>query len=553
MPNSLLTGVSGLVAHQRMLDVVGNNLANINTTAYKVQRSLFSDLLYETISTASDSAGDTGGTNPKQIGSGVRLQQVDREFGQGNLELTGGLFDFAIQGDGLFVLDDGTGVRYARAGAFGLDKSNVLVDPSSGFRVQRFGTVGEGDGAKLGFQTAGDSSIQIPFGTLIPGEETTTASLIGNLDANLSQAVAEVFTSATPYTAGGAAATAATSLNSLDSNTSPYAAGDSIAITGTDVDGSIINSSFAVDASTTMGDLVTAISGAYTGATASIDASGNLVLTADNPGEASLSLALGDAAGNAGATSFSNHSQVATIHGSDADTVTRDVEVFDVQGGAHLLQLTFTKQADSVWDVAASIDPSEGTLIDGAIQQIVFSDDGSLQQVLGTGTGDTDMIVKFAGIATPQTIQFNLGTGNSFNGLTHLVTDSSLSAVQDGFAAGTLNSISVGPDGILSGVASNGRIVPIAQLAIATFRNTKGLTSLGDNFYEQSLNSGEAQVGAATTGGRGFINGGQLESSNVDIAFEFTRLIVAQRGFSANARTITISDEVLEELTNIVR
>ena len=124
---------------------------------------------------------------------------------------------------------------------------------------------------------------------------------------------------------------------------------------------------------------------------------------------------------------------------------------------------------------------------------------------------------------------------------------------QDGFPPGTINSVSIGLDGTIQGVASNGISVPIAQLAIAFFENEKGLQATGDNYYVQSLNSGDPQLGIAGSGSRGLVQGGSLETSNVDVAFEFTQLIIAQRGFSANARTITVSSDVLEELTNIVR
>lgn len=128
-----------------------------------------------------------------------------------------------------------------------------------------------------------------------------------------------------------------------------------------------------------------------------------------------------------------------------------------------------------------------------------------------------------------------------------------MAALQNGFAPGSLASINVSSDGIIAGVATNGRTFEVAQLAIASFRNVKGLQGRGNNLYEESLNSGPVQLGTALSGDRGSISVGQLEGSNVDIAFEFTRLIVAQRGFSANARTITVTDEVLEELTNLIR
>lgn len=554
MANALITGVSGLVAHQRMLEVIGNNLANLNTSAYKSQRPLFSDLIYQTLRPAtSASNANIGGVNPIQVGSGVKLSQIDRNFTQGNLEQTGGALDFAVEGDGFFVVHNGEQNIFTRAGSFVLDESGKLVDPTNGFRVQRFGTVGEPDGVNPGFQIPGDSGILLPFGVSIPGESTANVELSGNLSANATGPQAEVLTTATPFLEGGAAATAATLLNNLDTNAVPYVGGDSVVISGSDVDGSPISTPLAVDGTTTLGDLAAAVTATYTGATASIDASGNLLLTADNDGDALLSLSLSDEPGNTGGMNFVNHTPIITTTGKIGDVVQSAVEVFDVRGGSHTINLSFQKQGDDVWDMTAAINPAEGVLVDSVVQQIQFSDDGSLQQILGTGIGDANIEVLFNGIAAPQTVEFSFGSPNSFDGVTHLAADSSMAAKQDGFAPGALVSVNIGSDGIIQGIASNGRTFPIAQLAIASFQNNKGLSAVGNSFYEESLNSGPVQLGTALSGKRGSITGGQLESSNVDIAFEFTQLIVAQRGFSANARTITVTDEVLEELTNLIR
>ena len=181
------------------------------------------------------------------------------------------------------------------------------MDPTNGYRVQRSGTVGEPDGVNPGFQTPGDNGIVIPFGATIPGQPTADVELSGNLTADATGPQAEVLTSATPFSVGGAAATAATTLNALDSNTVDYVLGDSVIINGADVDGSPINVPLAVDGTTTLGDLAAAVSGAYAGATASVDASGNLVLTADNDGDSQLVLSISDDVANTGGTNFANH------------------------------------------------------------------------------------------------------------------------------------------------------------------------------------------------------------------------------------------------------
>ncbi len=554
MASSLRTGVSGLVAHQQMLDIIGNNLANLNTTAYKAQRVIFSDLLYTTLRPARSSVNtDFGGINPIQVGSGVKMAQVDRRFTQGNLDPTSGLLDFSIQGDGFFVASDGSTNLYTRAGAFVLDESGKLVDATNGYAVLRVGTVGETDGVNPGFQEAGDATISIPFGTSIAGEGTTQVELSGNLTADATGPRAEVITSSSPYQESGAPATAATLLNNLDSSTAPFIVGDTVSIAGTDFDGSSVSATLNVDGTTTLGDLMAAIDAAFAGASSSIDVLGNLVLTADTIGETAMTLSLGNGVANTGGINFATHLPVTTTEGKVGDVIQSALEIFDIRGGSHTVNLTFQKNASDSWDLTASIDAKEGIMLDDSVQQITFNDDGSLRQVLGTGLGDAAITIQFNGITTPQTIAISFGANGTFEGLTHVAADSSMAAKQNGFAPGSLSSVNVSSDGIIEGVATNGRTFPIAQLAIASFRNSKGLTARGDNFFLESLNSGEVQIGTALSGNRGQVLGGHLEQANVDIALEFTRLIVAQRGFSANARTITVTDEILEELTNLIR
>lgn len=554
MPSSLLTGVSGLIAHQRMLDVVGNNLANLNTTGYKAQRVLFSDLYYTTVKPGtSSSGGEIGGTNPSQIGSGVSVSSVGRDFGQGNLDSTGQQFDIGIQGDGFFVLNDGQANIYTRAGAFTLDADGRLVDPSTGYLVQRTGPVGEASSTEIGFQTAGDTSISVPLGATIPGAATSAVEMIGNLSSVTSEPTAEQLISSSPFTASSVVATSATLLNALDSNSVDYVGTDSIVIQGTDYDGSAINTTFAVSATTTLGDMVNAISSAFPGATAALDANGNLTLTSDTTGPTSMSLSMLDSVGNTGTTDFGNHVTSVGTEGADPDVINHTIEVFDPRGGSHTLSLAFTKTGSNTFDLVTTVDPGVGTITDGSIQSIQFNEDGSFLGVQGTGAGDSNITVQFAGINTVQTIDFSFGEPGSYGGFTHLATDSTPTATQDGLPPGELTDVQIGSDGLIEGVASNGVRIPIAQIAVASFRNSSGLSAIGQNYYKESLNSGTAEIGSAGSGNRGSLSGSQLEASNVDAAYEFTRLIVAQRGFSANARTVTVSDEVLEELTNLIR
>lgn len=544
MANSLLTGVTGLRVHQQMLDVVGNNLANTNTPGFKSQRVRFSDLFYQ-------SAGIN--VNPMQIGLGAGLAGIDTNFQQGNLETTGNDLDVALSGGGFFVLQ-GAQQLYTRVGAFGISNDNRLIDLGSGFEVQRVGNLGEGNSTTPAFQTTGDKGIRIPAGTVLPGQVTSQITFQGNLSAQATGPQAETLTSTAPYKSGGVAATAATLLNALDDNLAPYATGDSIRIQGTDRDGSTINTTVAVDATTTLGDVVNAVDAAFPQSTASLDANGNLVLKADTTGPTFLSLSLTDEPGNAGRSNFASHPMLSTTKGKDGDTVTSGIQIFDAQGTAHNVSLVFTKQAQNIWDLSASMATADGTMIDGSVQGITFADDGSFLGVSGAGAGDPFITFQINGLSTPQTVALSFGTPGQFDALTQFGTPSFASATkQDGFAPGTLARLSIDDTGVLNGVFSNGRVLPIAQFAIASFANIEGLSREGNNLYSITSSSGPALIGTARTDNRGSVKQGVLEGSNVDVALEFTRLIIAQRGFSVNARTVTVANEVLGELSNIIR
>jgi flagellar hook protein FlgE len=551
MPNSIYTAVSGLRVSQQDLDVVGNNIANLNTPGFKDQRTNFADLLYQTLSPGSGGSSSFSGTNPEQVGLGVAVKSIDSNFQQGGLQATGNPFDLAIQGNGFFVVNNGFQNLYTRAGSFAVDGQNFLVDPGTGFRVQRFGTLGEGSATSPAFQTTGSNDIQIPFGTAVPGQATTAVTFQGNLNANAVGPLAQVLTTGTPFKAGGQPANANTLLNALDDHSAaPYQGTDAIRLQGTTTSGAAVNVTISVGPTTTLGNLVAAINANFPGSTASLDASGNLVITANATGPSSLAVNISDVAGNVGTMAWSNHQFAVTTTGKNGDTVNSAIQVFDSQGTAHTLSLTFQKTAANTWNLTGSIPASAGTITAGAVQTITFNNDGSLRLV----TGGAQMTFQFTGISTPQTISLNFGTPNRFNGLTQFGSPASAAAVsQDGSAAGFLTSVSVGKDGVVTGVFSNGKNLPLAQMAIANFSNPAGLNREGNNDFSQGAQSGVPQIGAGLSGGRGTVLQGTLEQSNVDIATEFTKLIIAQRSFEANARAVTVTDQVLQSLTQIIQ
>lgn len=556
MANSLLTGISGLRGHQKMLEVIGNNLANVNTTAFKTARTLFSDLMYESqrgASSGSSDSGALGSINPLQVGTGSELAQVDLNFTQGNLEATNQSTDVAIDGGGFFVALGASGAQvFTRAGAFTLDENGYLEDPSTGYLIQRFGTVGESTVDGPAFQVQGDNRIQVPIGASIPGTATTQIEFSGQLGASATGPIRRLIEGVS-LTASGAPATGTTLLNDLDTTTSPYGPGDSLEFIGQMSDQSSFFNSLSVDATTTVQDLIDHINTTFgTDATASLVGS-SIQIETTATGPTFTSLRVDDTATNAGESNAAFTAQYSTLEpGADASLVRGTVPIFDERGAELPLAYELQKQVDGSWNMTFTLE-SGGSLIDNVVTGIRFGPNGALTQDSGSGTGDNRISVVFDNSTVPREIALDLGTLGEVDGLAEIGTSAEISFQTDGAGPGELASVQIDVEGTIAGIASNGMRFPLAQLAIASFRNPDGLQLSGGNYYTQSLASGPAQVGTALSGDRGAVRAGQLEGSNVDLALEFTRLIVAQRGFSANARTITVTDEVLEELTNIIR
>jgi flagellar hook protein FlgE len=392
MLRSLFSGISGLRSHQTMMDVVGNNIANVNTAGFKTSQTVFEDTLSQLLKAAGAPQGGAGGTNPAQVGLGVRVGQVNTNFGQGAAQTTGRSTDLMIQGDGFFVVRNGNENLYTRAGAFSFDANGRLVT-SSGSVVQGWAADGAGNVNTNG--PTGD--IRLPMGTVLAPTASTTATVGGNLPAD---------------TAVGQ--TLRTSLTTYDDH-------------GTEI----------------------ALSANYTRTAAGWDV-----------------------------------------------TLTR--------GGVTSGPTPLTFSADGKTPTPASL-TVDGVAVD-----------------MGRLTG-------YSGAAT-------------------------LAALgQNGAPMGSLSAFTISPDGTLVGVFSNGQKQSLGQVALANFNNPPGLEKVGGSMYRTTVNSGLAQMGTAGDGGRGALATGTLEMSNVDLAQEFTNLIVAQRGFQANSRVITSSDEIVQDLVNLKR
>ncbi|MFF2677874.1 flagellar hook protein FlgE [Arthrobacter koreensis] len=387
MLRSLYSGISGLRSHQTMLDVTGNNIANVNTTGYKATAVQFQDTLSQLTQGATAPGANNGGGNPAQVGLGVLVSGITTNFTQGSAQSTGRATDMMISGDGYFVTKQGTQTTYTRAGAFDLDAEGRLVT-TDGKIVQGW------TGVNGVINTGGAvGNVQLPDGAIAPAVATSQATVGGNLPSE------------------------------------------------------------------------TAVGG----------------------------------------------------------TVVRDMDVYDANGVATVVPLTFTRTAGG-WTASAG----------GQSVDLAFAD--GIQDAANADT------------LTVNGVQVNLTALTSYAG----VSTASVTG-QNGRAAGTLESFSISKDGTIIGSFTNGAKQSLARIAVATFTNPAGLEKAGNSGYTATVNSGNPVLGGPGDPGMGNAIAGSLEMSNVDLSQEFTNLIVAQRGFQANARIITTSDEVLQELTNLKR
>lgn len=240
----------------------------------------------------------------------------------------------------------------------------------------------------------------------------------------------------------------------------------------------------------------------------------------------------------------------------DTDGVyTTPLTVYDSLGQAHSLKFQFTKTAAGTWDYQVSIPGADVGSANASVNigtgTLTFDGDGQLIAPAADVAGL--QITGFADGASPLTFDWQLYSGAS-GMITQVASPSTTSSSsQDGFSSGSLQTFTIGSDGVVEGTFSNGKSMALAQLVLANFPNTQGLMRVGGNSYKETLASGAAAVGAPGTGGRATVSGGALELSNVDIAGEFAKLIMAQRGFQANARAITTFDEITQETINLKR
>ena len=474
---SIGSSLSGLQANQTMLDVIGNNLANANTNGFKLSTVTFSNEMSQTLRQATAGTGTSGGTNPVQVGLGVNVGAVSRDFSQGALTETGNTLDLAMNGSGFLALSDGNGTVFAPSASFSVGSNDQIVDSQNGYRLLDIN----------------NNPITIPYNVQVPAQMTTSMTLAGNLSDSVTVPTAEALSTSVAFTTtSSAAATASTDLSDLSTTSTAYVAGDTIVISGTDAAGTTLTPvDFTYGASndgTTLGDLIDKINTAYAGqATAALDANGNLTLTADNAGTAGLALTISAGSGT-GVTEWTQNPLTVSTAGVAGGTYQVTSDIYDSLGNSHTLTMTFTRTDQSDWSMTAALGDSDGTVTQFTVSGIQFNTDGSFKSVSG-GTGAQQIAVSYSTGAAAQTIDLSLGTSGAFNGLTLFGGNSTASATnQNGYASGTLSSFSIGSDGTIKGVYSNGVTSNLAQIQTATFANPNGLTDLGSACWGATMN-----------------------------------------------------------------
>jgi flagellar hook protein FlgE len=366
MLRSLYSGVSGLQAHQTMMDTVGNNIANVNTVGYKSSSVDFEDTLSQELIAPTGAQNGNGGTNPAQVGLGVKLGAITTNFAQGSLQNTGTSTNMGLQGDGFFVVQQGGQQLFTRAGDFSLDSTGELVSPDGGV-VQ--GWVADTAGNINSNTTPG--ALKLPLGITMPAVETSTASLVGNLSAGT--------------------------------------------VSGTSV--------------------------------------------------APAGITMYDAKGNATPVSFGF-----TAAGPDPVT------------------------GDDTWTMTAT--DNQGNSL--GTQTLDFDSSGKL-----TTTSPVSYTINGAPVAVDITGLTEFGGS----------TTAQVSA-QNGSAPGSLTSFSIGEDGTVTGIFSNGLKQSLGQVAVASFTNPPGLEREGDSLFSQTISSGDPKIGVANSDGRGTISSGEVEMSD---------------------------------------
>ncbi len=576
---ALFTGLSGLISNSRRLDVIGNNISNVNTTAFKSNRMQFTPTFSRNFSLGTAPGANSGGTNPGQIGLGVTVAGTQRNFNNGAIGATGVATDVAIEGDGFFIVDLAGTRHFTRAGNFVRNPQNELVT-QSGARVMGFGV-----DEQFNVIEGNLVSLAVPVGTLTLAEASRNVIFNGNLNASGQVGTTgSVHTSRAWYT--DAAMTipvdANTNLSTTDIYMSDGAGGSvlafdssvnpkSITVSGIEKGGKDLGSkTFAFSATPVAGtdsngvllsdftDFIKDVLGLDNSAVGSasnlggnvvINASGQLVITGNEGTVQDLALETADFVVNAPGAGSGQPLVLQKSGPANGESVRTSFVVYDSLGTPLTIDLTFTLQQTSAsggttWQFVAESNDNDALQRLIGLGEVTFDASGHFTNA----TNQSFSITRTNGAVSPLTVNmdFNSGT-NAVSSLTD--SASNIAAVyQDGSPIGTLSNFSIGEDGRISGSFTNGLTRTIGQVALAKFSNPEGLVDAGDNLFRTGPNSGTPLVAMPRDFGTGRLVGGALELSNVDLSQEFINMILASTGYSAASRVITTTDELIKQL-----
>lgn len=561
LSSALYAGTSGLEVHGEKMSVIGNNLANVNTVGFKKSNMYFEDALYQSITTSS-------GTG--QVGRGVAISTVMSDFSQGSMESTSESTDMAIGGDGFFIVSPkGEETQYyTRAGNFRFDEDGYLVDPHGyvvqGWEVAQEDTSVAASGSSISTSSTGVQTEGVPTDIVLenfqsPPQATAQVNVVTNLDSrsedkatSASNPFFALFstwdgTSSTPMPDNKF--TYQSTIKVYDQNGTPHnltvyydPVSDNISNTGgkqyweflVTVDPSEDNRTFWSSATTTR--------------TKGILMTGTLTFNSSGQLEGMSAFTLRDTNASSSGVQFADGT-------TEPDNMANWLPAQFNQDGYPLCTANFrgvsdadtTNQTDAK-NIAIDFGARNKDLSNAYSTYPYFSgwDSGSLPT--GQSTSIDDVGAYLSNLPNFNDFELEaLSTTNYSTGST-TVTQS-----QDGYTAGFLQNITVDRDGVMTGRYSNGQILNLYVITLADFNNTQGLNREGGNLFSETRSSGAPLTGLPNTGGLGSIASNSLEQSNVDMSEEFVDMIITQKGFQANSRTITTTDDMLQEVVNLKR
>jgi len=555
MMRSLYSGVSGLKTHQTRMDVIGNNIANVNTTAYKSQSITFSELMYQTTQKASGPNANSGtaGVNARQIGLGVKSGAISTAIStSGATQTTGNPFDLRITGDSFFIVSNGSSNFFTRDGSFYVDAIGNLAMSSNGYNVMGWGVDQQTQTIKK--DTVQPLRIMSADNMTYPPEATSQAYVSGIIDKRDKQVTDSEdgkMMNLSFYDALGYAYTAKLSMKGTSTDGVYTVELNSVLDdTGKPID----TSGFRFGTTQAVADAKTlSLSSGYT-----ISGGNTLNYTDENGAAQNISLTgtLDDnqkaiLAKAFGYSSYDAFSKLNVDNGGTAVTIGSLVDAGTLPN-AITAENTIVSPSRMIQGGVISYDVATGVL--KSVNGVTPKKDDPDATKLVLGFGDRAMP---AGPFAQDGIKIDFSTSSNFdnNGTSTINADpGDLNGLGVGRKLGEMSGIAIQKDGMIYASYDNGQTRLLGQIAVAEFSNAMGLEKEGDNLYSATLNSGEFDgIGVDISANGGYMETGVLEMSNVDLSAEFTDMITAQRGFQANSRIITVSDTLLEELVNLKR